>query len=213
MGSVADALDPDNWLPGGKQAAFTLALVALSAKMAVADGVVTLSEIDAFRNFVQVPEADAPQIERFFALAQQDVAGFKTYARKVRRLFEDSPDTLQNVLEGLFSIAAADGMIHEQELQYLKQVSDIFGFSDERFEQIAALFLLEGGGADPYLVLGVTPDASDGEIKQAYRKLVLEHHPDRLVANGVPEELAEMGTDRIAAINVAYGLIAKARGL
>ncbi|HHS83271.1 MAG TPA: molecular chaperone DjiA, partial [Devosia sp.] len=116
-------------------------------------------------------------------------------------------------LEGLFSIAAADGMIHEQELQYLRKVSEIFGFSEERFEQIAALFLVEGNGVDPYLVLGIGPDASDAEVKQAYRKLVLEHHPDKLVANGVPEELAGMGTDRIAAINVAYGRIAKARGL
>ena len=213
LGSVADALDPDNWMPGGRQAAFTLALVALSAKMAVADGVVTLSEIDAFRKIIRVPDAELPRIERFFSLAQQDVAGFKTYARKVARLFEDSPDTLQNVLEGLFSIAAADGMIHENELDYLKQVSNIFGFSEEKFEQISALFLMEKGQTDPYLILGISPDASDDIVRGAYRRLVLAHHPDRLLANGVPEELADMGSDRISAINVAYGQIAKSRKL
>lgn len=213
LGSLANVLDPDNWLPGGKDAAFTLSLVALSAKMAMADGVVSVSEVHAFRNFVRVPEEDAEQIERFFSLAQQDVAGFHSYARKVMRLFQDSPETLVSVLEGLFSIAAADGMIHEGELEFLKEVSDIFGFDLSKFEQISAQFLVENQGADPYLVLGILPNADDDTVKRAYRGLVLEHHPDRLMANGVPKEMADMGTDRIAAINVAYGLIAKSRGL
>ncbi len=213
LGSLANVLDPDNWLPGGKDAAFTLSLVALSAKMAMADGVVSVSEVHAFRNFVRVPDDDVEQIERFFSLAQQDVAGFQSYARKVKRLFEDSPETLVSVLDGLFSIAAADGMIHEGELEFLKAVSDIFGFDVSKFEQISAQFLVENQGADPYLVLGILPDADNDAVKRAYRGLVLEHHPDRLMANGVPKEMADMGTDRIAAINVAYGLIAKSRGL
>jgi DnaJ like chaperone protein len=71
--------------------------------------------------------------------------------------------------------------------------------------------MVENNGSDPYLVLGILPDASNSDIKRAYRVLVLEHHPDRLIANGVPEEMAEMGVERIAAINVAYDLISKAR--
>lgn len=213
LGSLANVLDPDNWLPGGKDAAFTLSVVALSAKMAMADGVVSVSEVHAFRNFIKVPPEDVDQIEWFFSLAQQDVAGFRSYAKKVKRIFEASPHSLESVIEGLFTIAAADGMIHEGELEYLKEVSDIFGFTTQKFEQIAAQFMLDDSGVDPYLVLGVSPEAGDKEVKRAYRLLVLEHHPDRLMANGVPKELADMGADRIAAVNVAYGVIAKARGL
>jgi DnaJ like chaperone protein len=211
--TVANGLDPDNWLPGGKDAAFTLALVALAAKMAVADGVVTRSEVLAFRDIVKIPPGEADQIERFFNLARRDVAGYQTYARKIRRLFQHSPETLEHVLDGLFNIAAADGMIHEGELEYLQNVGDIFGFDEARFEQISARFLLGDGGTDPYLVLGLVPEASNTEIKRVYRSLVSEHHPDRLMAKGVPEELISIATARVAAINVAYDQISKARGI
>lgn len=212
-GSLSAALDPDNWLPGGRDAAFTLALVALSAKMAVADGVVTASEVRAFRSTVEIPQGAEAQVARLFDLAQEDVAGYQSYARKIGKLFVDSPETLEHVLDGLFRIASADGLIHEDELEYLKNVSDLFGFDDFRFEQIAAGHLVESNETDPYIVLGLMPEAPDDEIKRVYRSLVSEHHPDRLIAKGVPEELMVLATTRMAAINAAYGQISKMRGL
>jgi len=210
--TIGAAFDPDNWLPGGRDAAFTLALVALSAKMAVADGVVTNSEIRAFRSMVEIPAGAEEQIERLFDLAQEDVAGYDSYARKIRRLFAERPETLEHVLVSLFHIAAADGMIHEKELEYLKSVSDIFGFDEARFEQIAAAFLVEDDGADPYIILGLMPSANNEEVQRVYRRLVREHHPDRLIAKGVPEEMMALATGRMAAINAAYDVIGKARG-
>ncbi len=212
-GSVGAALDPDNWLPGGHDAAFTLALVALSAKMAVADGVVTRAEVRAFRNTVEIPKGSESQIEWLFSLAQEDVAGYQSYARKIRKLFAESPDTLEQVLVGLFHIASADGMIHESEFDYLKQVSDIFGFDDQRFEAIAAAHIDDRERRDPYVVLGLMPDAPDEEIRRVYRRLVAEHHPDRMIAKGVPEEMMQIATSRMAAINAAYEEIAHQRGL
>ena len=209
VGSLANVLDPDNWLPGGKDAAFTLALIALSAKMAVSDGVVTASELRAFQRTVEIPPAIAQQVDRIFRLAQQDVAGYDAYARKIRRFFAHEPDMLEHVLDGLFYIASADGMIHENELDYLKHVSDIFGFDDARFEQIAAQHVVLDKGADPYMVLGLAPGADRDEVKRVYRSLVAEHHPDRLIAKGVPEELIDVATARMQAINQAYNQIIK----
>ena len=211
-GSLANALDPDNWLPGGREAAFTIALVGLSAKMAVADGVVTATEVRAFHELVEIPAGQEDKVERLFDLAQRDVAGFDSYARKIRRWFSDSPDMLEHVLDGLFRIAAADGLIHEAELDYLKTVSDIFGFDEARFEQIVAQYLVGADGYDPYLVLGLSPDAPDEEVRRVYRQLAREHHPDRLIAKGVPEEMISVVTARMAAFNTAYDEIRKRRG-
>ncbi len=208
-GSLANLLDPDNWLPGGKDAAFTLALIALSAKMAVSDGVVTASELRAFYRTVDIPPGIEQQVDRVFRLAQQDVAGYEAYAKKIGRFFARSPDTLEHVLDGLFYIASADGMIHESELDYLKSVSDIFGFDDARFEQLASQHVVLDTGVDPYLVLGLVPGADPGEVKRVYRRLVAEHHPDRLIAKGVPEELIDIATARMQAINHAYNKIIK----
>ena len=209
VGSIINALDPDTWLPGGRDAAFTLALIALSAKMAVSDGVVTASELRAFQRTVEIPPGIEEQVDKLFKLAQQDVAGYEAYAKKVRRFFIDSPDTLEHGLDSLFFIASADGMIHEAELDYLKNVSDIFGFDDARFEQLTSQHVLFDKGADPYIVLGLAPTAERDEVKRVYRLLVAEHHPDRLIAKGVPEELIDVATARMAAINNAYNQIMK----
>lgn len=210
VGSFVNALDPDNWLPGGRDAAFTLALIALSAKMAVSDGVVTASELRAFQRMVEISPGIEEQVDRLFKLAQQDVAGYEAYARKIRRFFIDSPETLEHVLDGLFFIAAADGMIHDAEFEYLKNVSDIFGFDDARFEQLTAQHVVFERGVDPYVVLGLAPSAERDEVKRVYRLLVAEHHPDRLIAKGVPEELIDVATSRMASINNAYNQIMKA---
>ena len=210
-GSLVNALDPDNWLPGGRDAAFTLALICLAAKMAVADGIVTASEERAFRATVDIAAGHEEQVARVFDLAKRDIAGFDSYARKVRRFFADSPETLEHVLDTLFYIATADGMVHEGELDYLKSVSDIFGFDDARFEQMASQHVRLEVGVDPYMVLGLSPNAKPEEIRRVYRLLVAEHHPDRLIAKGVPEELIDVATAKMAAINLAYQAITKPR--
>jgi DnaJ like chaperone protein len=208
-GSLCNVLDPDNWLPGGRDAAFTLALIALAAKMAVADGVVTASEERAFRATVEISAGHEEQVARVFNLAKQDVAGYDAYARKVSRFFHDSPDTLEHVLDSLFYIATADGMVHEAELDYLKSVSDIFGFDEVRFEQLASQHVQLEVGVDPYAVLGLAANADPAEIRRVYRVLVAEHHPDRLIAKGVPEDLIDVATARMKAINLAYQALTK----
>jgi DnaJ like chaperone protein len=190
---------------------FTIALIALSAKMAKADGVVTEKEIAAFERIVRVPPGEEAAVRRVFDLAQQDIAGFETYAAQIARLFRDNPAMLEDILDGLFEIAKADGMLHPAEAQFLERVAEIFGFSPNEFRRIRASHF-GPDEADPYAVLGVAYDADEVEIKRTYRRLVRENHPDSLIARGVPEEFIRLATEKLAAINVAYDRVSRERG-
>ncbi len=211
LGAVAGHIVIDRALQDS-EVVFTIALIALSAKMAKADGEVSDAEIRAFEEAFNIPPGEAKNVARVYKVAQQDVAGFEAYARQVARIYQDRPAVLEDVLDALFHIAKADGHVHPQELEYLRTVADIFGFSEIEFARIRASHLGQEKG-DPYLVLGITPDISDEDLKKAYRRLVRENHPDTLIARGVPQELVTIANEKLAAINVAYDRIAKARGI
>lgn len=198
--------------PAKRPAAFSLAMVALSAKMARADGIVTADEVAAFRRVVEVTPEDQRNVERLFDLAKRDIAGFEAYAARIARIADGDALFLGDVLDGLFTIAVADGYVHEQELAYLETVAGLFGLDADAFERVAARYVRRDQ-IDPYAVLGLSPDASDGEVKARWRALVLENHPDRLMARGVPAEALRLATDRLAAINDAYARIKSERGL
>lgn len=197
--------------PAPRQLIFTTGLVALSAKMARSDGVVTRDEVAAFRRIVDVPAEQQGRIEKLFDLAKQTSAGFEAYAAQIADSFKDEPALLEDVLDGLFLIAAADGAIHEAEHAYLRDVATIFGTGEADFARIEARHMRRPD--DPYLVLGASREMSDAELRRHYRKLVAETHPDREIARGLPEEAVAIATRRLAAINAAWDLIEKERGL
>jgi len=195
-----------------EQITFTIGVIVLSAKMAKADGHVSREEITAFKRAFRVPEGEMQNVARVFNLAKQEATGFEPYARQLAKLFQDKPVMLEELLSILMFIAMADTVIHPAELEFLKQVSDIFGFSDGEFERIRAENLGADKG-DPYTILGVTREHSDKEIKAAYRKLIKEHHPDLLASQGLPEEFIDVANEKLSAINVAYDRIEKERGM
>jgi DnaJ like chaperone protein len=194
-----------------KDVAFTIAVIALSAKMAKSDGIVSPLELSAFREVFRFAPEEAANVENVFNLAKQDTAGYTAYADQISGLLKDDRKLLQHVLEGLLHVAASDGILHPREDEFLKSIAARFGFSDSEFRFFRARFVADHG--NPYDALRLTPDASDAEVKAQYRKLVLDNHPDRLMANGVPAEFLELATRKIAAINVAYDAIARERGL
>lgn len=190
-----------------KSVAFTIGMIALGAKMAKADGIVTDDEVDAFREVFRVPENDMAAVTRVFNLAKQDVAGFESYASQVAKLFPKKPQVLENVLDGLFHIAKADGLIHENEIAYLEQVAKIFGFDKQGFARIRAHHVLIQD--DPYEILGVDRGETPAAIKKKYKTLVKNLHPDKQMAEGVPAEMVKLANERLARINAAYGEIEK----
>lgn len=192
-----------------RQVAFSVAMIALSAKMAKADGIVSDAEVKAFYEIFSVPDDEFHNVERLFNLAKQDIAGFDVYARRLYRLCEESDcngQLLEDVLEGLFYIAKSDGVIHQREFDFLREVSDIFCFSRERFRSISSRHAKIGEN-DPWMVLGLDKGVSFEEAHRHYRALVREHHPDRVIARGLPKEFMAIANERLAAINDAWATV------
>jgi DnaJ like chaperone protein len=198
-----------NGPPADPGIAFTIAIIALGAKMAKADGVVTGDEEEAFRQYFRVPPSDEANVRRIFRLARQDTAGFESYARQIANIYRDNPAILEDILDGLFEIAKADGVLHPRELAFLERVAEIFGFAPNEFRRIRASHFPDR--EDPYLILGVAHVATEDEIKRTYRLLVRENHPDRLIARGVPAEFVKLANDKLAVINDAYERVKRER--
>jgi DnaJ like chaperone protein len=202
--------------------AFTIAVIALGAKMAKADGIVSRDEVAAFREVFQVPPGEEAHLRRVFDLARRSTAGFDSYARQVGRLFAGHRAVLEDVLGGLFYIALADGRVCPAEDAYLREVARHFGFDAAGYARIRAAFVgrpaasgpkgAPEGDDDPHAVLGLVPDASLDEIRAAYRRLIRAHHPDLLVARGMPAERVALATQRVARINAARDRLLRHRG-
>lgn len=196
-----------------RQVAFTLAVIALGAKMAKADGRVTRDEVEAFKELFHIPPEEVGNVAKVFDRAKTSTAGYEMYAQQVANLFPHEPQVLEELLGGLLHIAKADGVIHPAEMDYLWNVAQIFGFDRTTFERLTATHGQAPGAANPYEVLGLAREATDAEVKSAYRKLIHENHPDKLMAQGLPQEFIDLANEKMAAINAAYDAIKKERGL
>jgi DnaJ like chaperone protein len=189
--------------PPERSVAFTIAVIALGAKMAKADGQVTRDEVTAFREVFQIAREDEAGAARVFNLARQDAAGFEEYARRIRQLFEDDQSCYCDLMEGLFHIAMADGTFHPNEEVFLERVAEIFGMTSARFMAIKTRFVPDAE-PDPYHVLGVTVDTPMTEVRKAWRQLVRDTHPDRMMARGVPQEAIKLAEKKMSDINRAW---------
>ncbi|MFW8593494.1 TerB family tellurite resistance protein [Cribrihabitans neustonicus] len=189
--------------PPERSVGFAIAVIALGAKMAKADGLVTRDEVAAFREVFQIAREDEAGAARVFDMARTDVAGYQEYAARIQRMFADDPQTLCDLMEGLFHIAMADGAYHPGENEFLEEVSRIFGQSPQQFQALRARFVPDAP-KDPYTVLGVTPDMPVEEIRKHWRRLVRQTHPDQMLARGVPKEAVRLAEKRMIDINRAW---------
>jgi DnaJ like chaperone protein len=207
-----DAAECTECPPGlpGEDPAFSTAVTALGAKLAKADGHADQHEFAAFSEvFTATPRAER-NVRRLYELAGQTTRGFESYAKRLAKRYRGCPQLLEDVLDGLFHIAASDGAISDHEIEYLEQVARLFGVPARVFHRLKATHA-GSGPEDPYVVLDVLPDASDEEVRLAWRRALSEAHPDRVLARGLPAEFVEVAHVKSAAINAAYDTISKDR--
>lgn len=198
--------------PPGADPAFATAVTALGAKLAMADGLAHEVEQKAFLHVFQPDEAGRRDVLRLYDLARQTSLGFESYARRLAKRYSACPQILEDVLEGLFHIAVSDGHLSHEEESYLEKVADLFGLPMTVYRRVRAGYVAPDED-DPYYILGLTPSASDDDIRLARRHRLTEYHPDRIRARGLPADFETVYTQKTAMINRAYDQISRERAL
>ena len=189
--------------PPEKKVGFTIAAIALSAKMAKADGIVTHQEKAAFKKIFTILPGDEKHVQYVFQLAQKDIAGFEIYAKKISKMLKNKPMLLENLIEGLLYISIADKIFHPNEENFINKVAKIFEIPHQKLEILKARYIPEFQ-KNPYLVLGINKHSEFKDIKRQWQRLVHESHPDNMIAQGLPQEAINLATSRLIAINEAW---------
>jgi len=201
-GGAVDAMRARATTPERRRVAFSIAAIALAAKMASADGNASAAEFATFQRLFHVDPSEANNARRFYDLAKGSMAGFQAYAIQAADLLGQGSATLEDLLDALWMIAAVDGF-HEAELAFLGEVATILGFDEAAQARIRRRHLAPAAD-DPWAVLGLEPGVDAAALRAAYHALVKRYHPDRALAEGVPSEFIRVSELRMADINAAY---------
>ena len=193
-----------------KQNVFALSIIILSAKIAKADGQVTKEEIHIFKEKFNIPSEEMLEVSKLFNEAKKSSFDFKRIADQVGNLFSDNKVLLEQVLNNLFYIAEADGVTSTNEVEVLRSISQSFHFNETDFQRIFHS-RLNNKESDPYKILGVTREESDKNIRKKWIQLSKEHHPDYLIAKGLPKEFIQEANKELSSINLAYDKIKEIR--
>ena len=160
----------------------------------------------------KLPTSDINQVAKIFNEAKKNKFGYEKIADQIGFLFSNNKLILEELLNNLFFIAEADGNISVSEIEVLKSISHSFNLNENDFQRIFNS-RLNDKESDPYKVLGANRDDSDDDIRNKWILLTKEHHPDNLIAKGMPQEFVDQANKELSAINLAYDKIKKYRGI
>ena len=208
------------------QLAFFTAAFAVMGRVAKSDGRVSESEIGHARRIMEQMSLNDEQKEaaiKLFYEGKNDGFDLDGVLAQFRHECHRSTNLMRFFLEIQIMTAMADGVLHENERELLISIAEKLGFSRTLFDHL--LHVAQGfssgapGSAPPakeqideaYDLLGVKPKDSDAEVKKAYRRLMNQHHPDKLVARGMPEEMIKLATTKSQEIRQAYELVKQVR--
>ena len=198
-----------NFSNGQKQQIFATSVIAISAKLAKADGKISKSEILAFKKIFEFPAEDEKAISNIFNSAKENIDDYKDIAEQVYKVFKSDRSLLFELLNSLFSIAYADGELHPKERDMLFEIAKIFQITGNEFESLNNIFEAKISTDNTsmnrsYKILGLSENASLEQVSNQYRKLIKEYHPDKLQGMGLPKEFIELANQKLSAINKAY---------
>jgi DnaJ like chaperone protein len=210
-----------------RQAVFMESVFILMGKLAKADGVVTQDEIEHVEQFMQklgLTEVHRADAIVWFKMGTDSAFDIAPACHRFMDVCGNTKNLKQVLLVYLIVMALADGHFHPAEEALLSEIAALLGYDQAAFRQMLDMVLNQShfGGSqvdeaaaleDAYKALGVTKDSADAEIKRAYRKLMSQYHPDKLMGQGVPEDMIAVATEQAKEIQLAHDLIKKTRSI
>lgn len=206
------------------QAAFFSASFSIMGYLAKVDGHVSRDEIAMAQHVMAQMNLSAEQKKAAIALfneGKQPDFPLDAVLQQFRMECHRRTNLMQMFMEILISTAMADGRLHDQESSAITYIGQQLGFNPSYIQQLLNMVGAQShftGTAqsaasidDAYTVLGVDKNTSDVDLKKAYRRLMSQHHPDKLVAKGMPEEMIKLANEKTHEIKAAYELIKKSR--
>lgn len=221
----AGAINP--FTSAQRQTVFLETVFILMGKLAKADGHISQEEINHVEGFMQKLGMSAEHRQRAIALFKQGTAPGFDHAPKLNEFMivcGHTHNLAQMLLVYLIVMAVADGHMDAAEESLLRDVARYLGYDSSAFRQLLDMVLSQSHFArgqppsattldDAYKALGVTRESSDQEVKRAYRKLMSQYHPDKLMGQGMPEDMIAMATAKSQEVQAAYDVIRKSRNM
>jgi DnaJ like chaperone protein len=214
------------------QAAFFTTTFSVMGHLAKADGRVSEDEIEMAKRVMLQMQLDETQRKvaiNLFNKGKLDNFILDDVLRQFRKEAHRRTNLMQMFLEIQVYAAFADGLLHDKEEELLQHIFRMLSFSRFDYERIVGRVQAEMhlgsrqqrgtvssstmSDHDAYAILGISRDASDKEVKKAYRRLMNQHHPDKLVSKGMPEEMIKIATEKTHKIRAAYDQIKEKRGM
>lgn len=208
-----------------RQSVFLETVFILMGKLAKVDGRVSETEVSHVQQFMQKLGMTPDHRLKAIALFKQGAAADYDIRPKINEFLAvcgPSHNLKQMLLVYLIIMGLSDGQLNSAEEELIKEVAGRLGYSSAAFQQLFDMILNQmhfaGGQStsasaleDAYKALGVSKENTDQEIKHAYRKLMSQYHPDKLMGQGVPEEMIAVATEQAQEVQTAYDLIKKSR--
>ncbi len=214
---MGDAFDTGN--QERVQAAFFTTTFSVMGHVAKADGHVSAHEIAAAKNIMAQMQLSADQRKaaiKFFDQGKSEDFPLEDILRQFKKECHGRRNLIQMFIEIQISTALADGKVDKNEKQVLYTIGDILGFARSQIDHLFNISRNAGASASnsltlsqAYKILGIEKGSSEAEIKKAYRRLMSQHHPDKLVSKGLPDEMIQLATEKTQEIRKAYDLIKK----
>ena len=202
---------------GKSQMVFFVGCFSMLAKLASADGTVSENakrKIQEFMiNDLHLAGNSYYNAVNIFNQAIGQTDTFESYAQQFYENFKSSPSILQLMIDIFYRVAYADGTISKNEENLIEYAANLFQIPQSVLESIRRKYGITNAPSKAYAVLGLTENATNDEIKKAYRKLILEFHPDTVASKGMADEFKEYATKRFREIQEAYEQISKERGI